>query len=282
MEFRTGFSVSQGVSEMLELLDYGFMRNALLLSILASVSCGVTGSLITVNRMSSFAGSIAHASFGGLGLAYLLGIDPMIGATVFALGSGLGTGYLSGGKKMGSNTAMAALWATGMASGLVFIKLSGTYTADLMSWLFGSLMSVSRNDIILTGVLGIASVLVVTLFYREFLGISYDMEFTRLQGVPVELVKGLFLILSALTVIVLMKVAGLIMVIALLTLPATIAGYFSRSLRQMMLFAGLLSMVFSIAGLFLSWKLDLPPGPVIILIAAFAYFTVAGFMRRKG
>lgn len=266
---------------MLELLNYGFMRNALLLSVLASVSCGVTGTLITVNRMSSFAGSIAHASFGGLGLAYLLGIDPMIGATVFALGSGLGTGYLSGGKKMGSNTAMAALWATGMAAGLVFIKLSGTYTADLMSWLFGSLMSVSGNDIILTGVLGGASVLVVTLFYREFLGISYDMEFTRLQGVPVGLVKGLFLILSALTVIVLMKVAGLIMVIALLTLPATIAGYFSRSLRQMMLIAGLLSMVFSITGLFLSWKLDLPSGPVIILIAAFAYFTVAGFMRRK-
>ena len=220
---------------MFELLDYGFMRNALLLSVFASVSCGVTGTLITVNRMSSFAGSIAHASFGGLGLAYLLGVDPMIGATVFALGSGLGTGYLSGGKKMGSNTAMAALWATGMAAGLVFIKLSGTYTADLMSWLFGSLMSVSRNDIILTGALGVVSVTVVTLFYREFLGISYDLEFTRLQGVPVELIRGLFLVLSALTVIVLMKVAGLIMVIALLTLPATIAGYFSRSLRQMMI-----------------------------------------------
>ncbi len=265
---------------MFELLDYGFMRNALLLSVFASVSCGVTGTLITVNRMSSFAGSIAHASFGGLGLAYLLGIDPMIGATVFALGSGLGTGYLSGGKKMGSNTAMAALWATGMAAGLVFIKLSGTYTADLMSWLFGSLMSVSRNDIFLTGALGVVSVSAVTVFYREFMGISYDLEFTRLQGVPVELVRGMFLVLSALTVIVLMKVAGLIMVIALLTLPATIAGYFSRSLRQMMLIAGMLSMVFSISGLFLSWKLDLPSGPVIILIAAVTYFIVAGVKRH--
>ena len=265
---------------MFELLDYGFMRNALLLSVFASVSCGVTGTLITVNRMSSFAGSIAHASFGGLGLAYLLGIDPMIGATVFALGSGLGTGYLSGGKKMGSNTAMAALWATGMAAGLVFIKLSGTYTADLMSWLFGSLMSVSSNDIFLTGALGVVSVSVVTVFYREFMGISYDLEFTRLQGVPVELVRGMFLVLSALTVIVLMKVAGLIMVIALLTLPATIAGYFSRSLRQMMLIAGMLSMVFSISGLFLSWKLDLPSGPVIILIAAVTYFIVAGVKRH--
>lgn len=281
MEFPTGFSVQQRGRGMLDLLDYGFMRNALLLSVLASVSCGVTGTLITVNRMSSFAGSIAHASFGGLGLAYLLGIDPMIGAAVFALGSGLGTGYLTGGKKLGSNTAMAVLWAAGMAAGLVFIKMSGTYTADLMSWLFGSLMSLSQNDIILTGVLGVISVSVVMLFYREFLGISYDLEFTRLQGVPVELVKGLFLVLAALTVIVLMKVAGLIMVIALLTLPATIAGYFSRSLKQMMLIAGMLSMFFSLSGLFLSWQLNLPSGPVIILIAAVAYFTVAGFMRRK-
>ncbi len=107
---------------MAEMLGYTFMQNALLLAVLASVSCGIVGSLITVNRMSSFAGSIAHASFGGLGLSYLIGVDPMIGATVFALGSSLGTGYLTGGEKMGSNTAMAALWATGMAAGLVSLS----------------------------------------------------------------------------------------------------------------------------------------------------------------
>ncbi len=260
---------------MAEMLGYTFMQNALLLAVLASVSCGIVGSLITVNRMSSFAGSIAHASFGGLGLSYLIGVDPMIGATVFALGSSLGTGYLTGGEKMGSNTAMAALWATGMAAGLVFIKLSGTYSADLMSWLFGSLMSVSRTDIILTGILGVVTVLAAFLLYREFLGISYDMEFTRLQGVPVELIRGVFLVLAALATIVLMKVTGLIMVIAMLTLPATIAGYFSRSLFRMMLFSTILSLFFSVSGLVLSWWLDLPPGPVIILTASFVYFTVA-------
>ncbi len=267
---------------MAEMLGYTFMQNALLLAVLASVSCGIVGSLITVNRMSSFAGSIAHASFGGLGLSYLIGVDPMIGATVFALGSSLGTGYLTGGEKMGSNTAMAALWATGMAAGLVFIKLSGTYSADLMSWLFGSLMSVSRTDIILTGILGVVTVLAAFLLYREFLGISYDMEFTRLQGVPVELIRGVFLVLAALATIVLMKVTGLIMVIAMLTLPATIAGYFSRSLFRMMLFSTILSLFFSVSGLVLSWWLDLPPGPVIILTASFVYFTVAGLRRNRG
>lgn len=264
------------------MLRYTFMQNALLLAVLASVSCGIVGSLITVNRMSSFAGSIAHASFGGLGLSYLIGVDPMIGATVFALGSSLGTGYLTGGGKMGSNTAMAALWATGMAAGLVFIKLSGTYSADLMSWLFGSLMSVSETDILLTGILGAVTVLAAVLLYREFLGISYDMEFTRLQGVPVELVRGVFLVLAALTTIVLMKVTGLIMVIAMLTLPATIAGYFSRSLFRMMVFSTVLSLFFSVSGLVLSWWLDLPPGPVIILTASLVYFTVAGLRRNRG
>lgn len=263
------------------MLRYTFMQNALILAVLASVSCGIVGSLITVNRMSSFAGSIAHASFGGLGLSYLIGIDPMIGATAFALGSSLGTGYLTGGGKMGSNTAMAALWATGMAAGLVFIKLSGTYSADLMSWLFGSLMSVSGTDILLTGILGAATVLAASLLYRELLGISYDMEFTRLQGVPVELVRGVFLVLAALTTIVLMKVTGLIMVIAMLTLPATIAGYYSRSLFRMMVFSTALSLFFSVSGLVLSWWLDLPPGPVIILTASLVYFTVAGIRRKK-
>lgn len=266
---------------MIEMLSYGFMRNALVLSVLASVSCGIVGTLITVNRMSSFTGSIAHASFGGLGLAYLLGFDPMAGATLFALGSGLGLGFLSGGRRMVSSTAMAALWATGMAAGLVFIKLSGTYNADLMSWLFGSLMSVSRGEILMTAGLGVASLLTVVLLYRELLGISYDMEFTRLQGVPAGLIRALFLILSALSVIVLMKVSGLIMVIALLTLPASVAGKFSRSMKQMMLYATLLSLIFSVFGLYLSWKLDLPSGPVIILISAAAYFLTGLFGRRE-
>lgn len=267
---------------MAEILEYAFMRNAFILSLLASVSCGIVGSLITVNRMSSFTGSVAHASFGGLGMAYLLGIDPMLGATVFALGSSLGIGFLSGGRRIGSGTAMAAFWASGMAAGLVFIKLSGTYNADLMSWLFGSLMSVSSSDLLLTAILGAVSLLIALLFYRELIAISYDLEFTRLQGVRTGLMRGLFLLLAGLAVIVLMKVSGLIMVIALLTLPASIAGRFSRSLKHMMVLSTVLSAVFSVTGLYLSWKLDLPSGPVIILLAAMVYFAAPLIKGESG
>jgi len=267
---------------MAEMFSYTFMQNAFILTVLASVACGVVGSLITVNRMSSFTGSIAHASFGGLGLAYLVGIHPMIGATLFAVGSALGIGALSDRSKLGSDTAMAALWATGMAAGLVFIKLSGTYTADLMSWLFGSLMSVSKTDIFLTAALDLVVLGSVVFLYKEFVGISYDLEFTRIQGVPVWFIRGLFLVMAALTTIVLMKVTGLIMVIALLTIPAAIAEKFSNSLRKMMLLASVLSLLFSIAGLFLSWWLDLPSGPVIILLSSIVYFLTLSTGNRTG
>jgi len=266
---------------MTEMLSYTFMQNAFILVVLASVSCGVVGSLINVNRMSSFTGSIAHASFGGLGLAYLLGVHPMLGATVFAVGSALGIGALSDRNRLGSDTAMAALWATGMAAGLVFIKLSGTYTSDLMSWLFGSLMAVSKTDIFLTGVLGVLVTGSVFLLYKEFLGISYDLEFSRIQGVPVKFVRGLFLVMAALTTIVLMKVTGLIMVIAMLTIPAAIAEKFSSSLWKMMILASVFSIVFSVAGLSVSWWLDLPSGPVIILISSVAYFAVQATGHRS-
>ena len=267
---------------MTEMFSYTFMQNAFLLVALASISCGVVGSLITVNRMSSFTGSIAHASFGGLGLAYLIGVHPMIGATVFAVGSALGIGALSERSKLGSDTAMAALWATGMAAGLVFIKLSGTYSSDLMSWLFGSLMAVSNTDILLTGALDVVVVSAVVLLYKEFLGISYDLEFTRIQGVPVWFVRGLFLVMAALTTIVLMKVTGLIMVIALLTIPPAIADRFSNSLQKMMILASLLSLLFSVTGLFLAWWLDLPAGPVIILVSSLIYFILIAVKRKTG
>ena len=259
---------------MTEMFEYAFIRNAFILSILASIACGVVGTLITVNRMSSFTGSIAHASFGGLGLAYLLGIHPMIGATVFALGSALGIGAISDRTKLGSDTAMAALWATGMAAGLVFIKLSGSYSSDLMSWLFGSLMAVSQMDIYLTGALDLFIICSVILLYKEFTGISYDLEFTRIQGVPVWFVRGLFFVMAALTTIVLMKVTGLIMVIALLTIPAAIAEKFSSSLWKMMISSSILSLLFGITGLCFAWWFDLPAGPAIILTSSTVYFAV--------
>lgn len=256
------------VKSVIDALGYTFMQHAIAVSVLASIACGIIGTLVTVNRMSALAGSIAHASFGGLGLAYLIGIHPLIGATGFAIGSAI----VIGAAQKKSDTAMAALWATGMAAGLVFIKISGTYSADLMSWLFGSLLAVSGSDILFVGILDVLILLVIAGLYKEFLAVSYDQEYSRLQGVPTGFIRGLFLVLAALTAVMLMKVTGLIMVIAMLTVPAAIAEMFTSSLRKMMVLASILAALFSLGGLFLAWILDLPPGAVIILLTAMAYF----------
>ncbi len=258
---------------MIDALGYTFMQNAVIVSLLASIACGIIGTLVTVNRMSALAGSIAHASFGGLGLAYLAGFNPLIGATCFAVAGAAGIAAMSSKKRSRTDTAMAAMWATGMAAGLVFIKLSGTYSADLMSWLFGSLLAVSASDITFAAVLDIVILLVITGLYKEFLAVSFDQEFSSLQGVPTGFIKGLFLVLAALTAVMLMKVTGLIMVIAMLTIPAAIAEMFTSSLKRMMVLASVLATLFSLGGLWLAWILDLPPGAVIILLAAMAYFT---------
>jgi zinc transport system permease protein len=256
---------------MIDALGYTFMQNAVIVSLLASIACGIIGTLVTVNRMSALAGSIAHASFGGLGLAYLAGFNPLIGATAFAVAGAAGIAAVSSRKRIRTDTAMAAMWAPGMAAGLVFIKLSGTYSADLMSWLFGSLLAVSASDITFAAVLDIVILLVITGLYKEFLAVSFDQEFSMLQGVHTHFIRGLFLILTALTAVLLMKITGLIMVIAMLSIPAAIAGMFTGSLWKMMILASILAAVFNLAGLTLAWILDLPPGAVIILLAAFAY-----------
>ncbi len=255
----------------MEILSYAFMQKALIVSVLASIAAGTIGTLVNVNRMSSLAGSIAHASFGGLGLAYILGLNPLVGATIFAVLASLVIGAISGRSAMKTETAMAAVWATGMAVGLVLIKISGTYAADLMSWLFGSILAVNTNDIIYAVLLNLLVISVITILYKEFLAVAYDHRFAMLQGVPVGLVRTIFLVLTALTAVLLMRITGLIMVIAMLSIPPAIAEMFTTSLRKMMVLASILSAVFSVGGLFLAYALDLPPGSVVILLAAACY-----------
>jgi len=262
-------------------MSYSFMQHAVIVSLLGSVACGIIGTLVTVNRMSSLAGSIAHASFGGLGLAYLIGFDPLAGATGFAVASAIGLTAVTSRRRIKTDTAMAAMWATGMAAGLVFIKLSGTYSADLMSWLFGSLLAVSSSDITFAIVLDVIILLVITGMYKEFLSVSYDQEFSLLQGVPTNFIRGIFLILTALTAVLLMKITGLIMVIAMLSIPAAIAEMYTGSLWKMMILASILAALFNLGGLFLAWVLDLPPGAVIILLAALVYVACLSIERIR-
>jgi zinc transport system permease protein len=268
---------------MTDLLGHVFMQHALLTSVLSSVACGVIGTLVVVNRMSTLTGSIAHASFGGLGLAFAMGLPPMYGALAFSMLSALGIGALTRGGSRGESpdTAMAAFWATGMAAGLVFMRLSGSYAPDLMSWLFGSLLTVSRGDLVLAVLLDLIILAVVAGLFKEFVAVSYDEEFSAIRGIRTGLVRGVFLTLAAVTIVMLMKMTGLIMVMALMTIPAAVVRLFTCGVKRMMILSSMLALGLNLSGLWLAVLLDLPPGAVIILLAGLVYFGAVSFVRRR-
>lgn len=247
------------------------MQHAVLASLLGAVACGVIGTFIVVNRLSSISGGIAHASFGGLGLAAFIGIHPAIGAFAFSIATAFGVaGVLSKDEKR-SDTAIAAFWAAGMAMGLVFIKLSGEYSVDLMSYLFGSLLTVSSTDLVLMLILDLIIVIAVSVSFRVLSAVSYAPEFCITRGISVNAIRLLMLLFIAITIVLLMRISGLILIIALLTIPPAIAEMFSKSLGKMMLISTFLSAFFSLTGLAIATLTNLPAGAVIILLSALCF-----------
>ncbi len=266
---------------MLDLLGYQFMQNALIAGLLAAIACGVIGSYVVVKRLVSISGGIAHASFGGIGLGYLIGINPVIGALFFALATALVMGVTTKRTKMSEDTGIGIIWALGMALGIIFIGLSSGYAPNLFSYLFGSILTVPTSDIIMMVVLDGVILATVFLFYKEFFALSFDEEFSRVAGVPAFILYLVLLCLVALTVVVLIRVVGIVLVIALVTIPAAIAYQFTLSLKKMMLVSVLLGVVFTTSGLALSYVLDLASGATIILISVVGLFAALGWLQLK-
>ena len=229
---------------MLEALQYEFMRNAIAAGLLAAVACGIIGVYVVVKKIVFISGGIAHASFGGIGLGYLAGISPVLGATFFALASALGMGLITRRTRLPEDTAIGIIWAMGMAMGVIFIGLAPGYAPDLFSYLFGNILTVPLSDLLLMVVLDTIIVVIVIALYKEFLALSFDEEFGTVLGVPVESLYLLLLCMIALTVVVLIRVVGIILVIALLTIPAALAKQFTYDLRKMMLLAILFGAAF--------------------------------------
>lgn len=249
----------------------GFLQRAIVMGLLASLACGIIGSYVVVKRIVFISGGISHAVLGGMGLAYYLGYHPLIGAILFALASALAIGWIGMKTRQREDTIIGALWAIGMAIGLIFISQTPGYNTDLMTYLFGNILLVSSQDLIVAAILDGVILLFVVLFYKQFLAVCFDEEYARLQGVHVEAVYLLLLCLIALTVVIMIQVVGVILVIALLTLPAGIAGHYSRSLLGMMLVSTVLGAFFTTTGMYLSYAPDLPAGATIILLAGSVY-----------
>jgi zinc transport system permease protein len=290
------------IEAVLEALQFTFMRHALLAGLLVSVACGIVGTFVVIKRMVFISGGIAHAAYGGIGLGYYLkysllpllaggavgdqrpGSWPLAGAILFSLLAAVVMGLIQRRTRQRADTVIGVLWATGMALGVVFVDLSEGYKVDLMSYLFGSILTVEWAELLVILVLDLVILALVALFYKELLAVSFDETFATVENVPVDAIYIGLLCLIALTVVMMMRVVGLIMVIAMLTMPAAIAGHFVSDLKRMMVVSVLLAIVLTVIGLWLSYAWNLTSGASIILVSGVAYLVslVAPRLWRRG
>ena len=261
---------------MIEALQFEFMQNALIAGLLASVICGVMGTMVVVNRIVFLSGGIAHAAFGGIGLAFFFGWPYLVGTIGFSIIAALVMAIVTLKAKHRADTIIGVIWAIGMAIGILLLDLTPGYNVDLMSYLFGSILTVPDSDIWI--MVGVAAVIfgVVTYFYNDYLALSYDEEFAQIRGVRVNTLYVLMIVMLALGVVMIIQVVGLILVIALMTIPPYIAEKYSKSLVSMMVLSSVLSALFTVIGLWLSYVFNLTSGASIIIVAGVGFLISLG------
>ncbi len=261
--------------------QYAFLQYALLTGALASIACGIVGSYVVARRITYVAGAISHFILGGMGAARYLQVvhdwmwlEPLHGAIASALLAAVIIALVSFHARHREDTVIAALWAIGMAVGVLFISQTPGYNQDLMSYLFGNILMVTPGDLWLIAALDVLVVLIGVVFYNQLQAVCFDEEFARLRGVNVELFYIILLCLTALTVVLLVTVVGIVMVIALITLPAAVAGHFAKTLGRMMIAATICCLLFTTLGVAISYGPNLPAGATIIVLAGLVYLLV--------
>lgn len=251
--------------EIFELLKYDFFLNALISTLLIGISCGLVGTYIVAKRMVFISGGITHASFGGLGIAYYLGMPPMAGATVFALAAALGILFWGDSKKLRKDSLIGIFWSAGMAIGVLFIYLTPGYAPNLMSYLFGNILTVTGGQVLLSGILCLLVLLFFAGFYRPLFYIAFDKEYSRTHHIHTNTIETAITIIIALSIVLCMKLAGIILVISYLTIPQSIAGLFYKNFTQLLVASSMGSTLGSMAGLFISAELETPTGATIVV-----------------
>jgi zinc transport system permease protein len=263
---------------MLELFQYPFMQKALIAAVLVSIACGVVGSYVVIKRIVSLSGAISHAAFGGVGLGYFLGVNPVLAAIPFSIISAMAIGGIRQITSISEDTGIGILWSVGMAIGVIFINLTPGYAPDLFSYLFGSILTVNNTDLYIMLILDLIIIATVYLFRREFLAVSFDEEFSKVVGLPALLIYMLLLALVALSVVVLIKVVGVILLIALFTIPAAISKQYTYNLRKLMFLATIIGIILTSLGLILSYIFNLASGATIVMVLA-AAFAISYYLK---
>lgn len=268
---------------LISIFRYEFVLHALLAAVLASVSCGIVGTYIVARRKVFISGGITHASFGGIGIGYYLGINPVLGAAVFSILSAVGIEYISKKTDVREDSAIGILWSLGMAIGIIFIFITPGYAPNLMMFLFGSILTVTWTDIYLMMGLCLLIVVFFLLYYRLILYISFDEDYARAHRAPVNFINYLLMSIIALTIVLHIRVVGIILVISFLTIPQSTANLYSRDFRKIIFLSILIGLIGSVAGLILSYGLDIPSGASIIFsfVILFLFAKAERYIHQK-
>ncbi len=268
----------------MELLTYDFFRNALLAVTFTSISCGIIGTYIVTRRIVFISGGITHTSFGGIGIGYFLGINPLLGAAAFSVLSALGIEYMARRTDIREDSAIAIMWSFGMAIGIIFVYLTPGYAPNLMSYLFGSILTVTSSELVLTILLSVMIVTFFILYYKPILYGSFDSDFIRTRKIPLGLINNIIMVMIALTIVLSIKVAGIILIISLLTIPQATANLLFKDFRLIIYYSILTGFMGSLFGLLAAYYLDIPSGAAIIfmLVTIFLIVRTIHFLGRKG
>ncbi len=262
------------------LVNYEFLRNAIIVAVLASIISGIIGTIVVEKRLVSMAGGIAHGTFGGIGLGFFLGIEPIIGGFLFSIISSLVVGKINRTRTQLSDTIVSVIWSLGMALGILFIALTPGYPPDMSSYLFGNILTVSSNFVIMIFVLAVVVILVIYLLFNYFKLYLFDEQYAMIIGINTILIENILYVLIGITVVVLIKSVGIILSIALLTIPPLTAKKFSNSLSKIMFLSVLFSIFYSFIGIYLSYVLSVPSGASIIIVSA-AIYIILVLLKRE-
>lgn len=256
---------------MLDFFSYQFIQNAFWASLLISVIAGFVGTYIVARRLVFLSGGITHASFGGIGIAWYFGINPILGASIFSILTAIGLESLTKGKVLREDSAIGMLWSIGMAIGIFFVFLTPGYAPNLMSYLFGNILTISMVDIQLLLALAVVVTLFFSVFYSPILFISFDQDYAQTQHVPAKFISYMLKILVALAIVFSIRAIGIILLISLLTIPANIANLFTKRFNRIITLSGIISFLSITFGIILSYRLNVPSGATIIIALMFFY-----------
>ena len=255
-----------------ELLQYAFFRNALVGSLFASIACGIIGTYVVSRRLVFISGGITHASFGGLGIGFYFGLSPILSAMVFSVFSAFGIQWLSSKQGVREDSAIAVFWSLGMAIGIVLTFLSPGYAPNLSEYLFGNILTITRGDIVALAILSLVVLLFFIFFYHAIVSVSFDTEFARTRRVPTQFIEYAMMLFIAVTIVLSIRLVGIVLLMSLITVPQMTANLFTVNYSKIISLSILFSFVGCVAGLLLSYYLNVPSGAFIIFVLIVMFF----------